>query len=584
MKDKKYRLIARTYREFLLPTLAMTMANNMALFVDSVLVSTFLGVARMPAIQLCYPVVSFVNMIYWMVGLGGSLLASNVLSDHDRDKASRIFSVSMASVVLFGALVAGLGTAFAPQVTSLLCRDASLRGEVMEYWGVLVLGMPFLCYIMSLSYFARADGSPKVGFWAVLISNLVNLSMDVVLIKVLGWGLRGAALATIIGYICGALYMLRYIKNKDRQFRFVNPFRGGTYLKDIRSIVVKGFPTASTQLYITLNTSILNAIVTVCGGTLGLQAFSIYNNSLFLAFIIFIGTAQTLSPIVSVYAHEGDYDRARYVLKRALCTALAGACALLVLFEAFPQIILALYAVKAPESVAVCTQAIRLYVFAYPGIAFFFVMTYYFQAIKKETISSVLTALEGFVFPVAFIGLLAPRFHMNGVWAGVILAEMLPAVVILLYLYISKKRCRSPYGLSLMLPLRVDENRYSFTVGMNVREAVKLSEEVESWLRERIDAPTAVRTCLALEEMLTGIVMANSEGRGTIDVVLRVDEQDVIIAMRDMGVGFNPALEDRRLGIEFDNVEVLNKIASEIKYDRSIGMNSTMIRLKICSI
>lgn len=254
------------------------------------------------------------------------------------------------------------------------------------------------------------------------------------------------------------------------------------------------------------------------------------------------------------------------------------------LFEAFPQIILTLYAVKSPDAVAVCTQAIRLFVFAYPGIAYFFVMSYYFQSIKRETIASVLTALEGFVFPVAFIGLLAPLFHMNGVWAGVILAESLPAVVIVLYMTISKKRCKSPYGLSLMLPLRVDENRYSFTISMNLREAVKLSEEVESWLRERIDATAALKTCLALEEMLTGIVMANTEGKGTIDVVLRVEDADVIISMRDMGVGFNPVLEDRELGIEFDNVEVLNRIASEIKYDRSIGMNATMIRLKRASV
>lgn len=378
--------------------------------------------------------------------------------------------------------------------------------------------------------------------------------------------------------------MLLYLKSKERQFRFVNPFKGGKFIADIRGIIVKGFPTASTQLYITLNTGILNAIVTVNGGSLGLQAFSIYNNSLFLAYNIFIGTAQTMSPIVSVYAHEGDYDRARYVLKRALRTALAGACALLLLFEAFPQIILTLYAVKSPDAVAVCTQAIRLFVFAYQGIAYFFVMSYYFQSIKRETIASVLTTLEGFVFPVAFIGLLAPLFQMNGVWAGVILAESLPAVVIVLYMTISKKRCKSPYGLSLMLPLRVDENRYSFTISMNLREAVKLSEEVESWLRERIDATAALKTCLALEEMLTGIVMANTEGKGTIDVVLRVEDADVIISMRDMGVGFNPVLEDRELGIEFDNVEVLNRIASEIKYDRSIGMNATMIRLKRASV
>lgn len=190
-----------------------------------------------------------------------------------------------------------------------------------------------------------------------------------------------------------------------------------------------------------------------------------------------------------------------------------------------------------------------------------------------------LTALESFVFPVAFIALLAPLFQMTGVWVGVIFAETVPALMIAIYLYVSKRHCNNQNGLSYMLPLHVDENRYSFTIQMDIKEAVKLSAEAENWMRERIEPKTAVRTCLALEEMLTGIVMANPDDRGTIDIVLRVENEDVIISMRDMGVGFNPVKEDRELGIKFDNVEVLNKIASEIKFDRSLGMNATMIRL-----
>ena len=114
----------------------------------------------------------------------------------------------------------------------------------------------------------------------------------------------------------------------------------------------------------------------------------------------------------------------------------------------------------------------------------------------------------------------------------------------------SKRRCNNQNGLSYMLPLHVDENRYSFTIRLNIKEAVKLSAEAENWMRERIEPKTAVKTCLALEEMLTGIVMANPDGRGTIDIVLRVEDEDVIISMRDMGVGFNPVKEGRELGIE----------------------------------
>ena len=303
MTEKRYKLITRKYKEFFWPTLAMTMANNMALFVDSVLVSTFIGVDKMPAVQLCFPIVAFVNMVYWMLGLGGSLLASNLKADHNRDAADRVFSVSMISVVAFGIAVAVLGSLFMPGISSVLCRDEMYLGDVRDYGRVLVCGMPLLCFIMSLSYFSRADGAPKTGFWAVVISNCVNLCMDTVLIKFCGMGIRGAALATVIGYVCGSLYMLRYLCSKKRQMHFVNPFRSGGFFRELKNISVKGIPTASSQLYIMLKTQILNTMITSNVGSVGLQLYSIYSNSLFLVYIVFIGTAQTLSPIVSVYAH-----------------------------------------------------------------------------------------------------------------------------------------------------------------------------------------------------------------------------------------------------------------------------------------
>ena len=57
------------------------------------------------------------------------------------------------------------------------------------------------------------------------------------------------------------------------------------------------------------------------------------------------------------------------------------------------------------------------------------------------------------------------------------------------------------------------------------------------------------------------------------------EEGDVVISIRDMGKEFNPTIEDKSLDLKFDNVYVLNRIASEIKYDRSIGMNLTLIRV-----
>lgn len=579
MTDNRYKLISKKYKDFFWPTLAMTMANNMALFVDSVLVSTFIGVEKMPAVQLCFPVVAFVNMVYWMLGLGGSLLASNLTADHERDKANRVFSVSMISVVIFGIAVAVFGLLFMPGISKLLCKDDMYLGDVRDYGRILVCGMPLLCFIMSLSYFSRADGSPKTGFWAVVISNCVNLCMDTVLIKFCGLGIKGAALATVIGYVCGSLFMLRYLCSKKRQMRFVSPFNDG-FFRDLKSISVKGIPTASSQLYIMLKTQILNTLITANVGSVGLQIFSIYSNSLFLVYIIFIGTAQTLSPIVSVYAHEGDYDRARFVLKRSVKTALGGAVGIGLLFAVFPQIILFLYGIKDPEVIDACKRGIRLYVLSYPGLAFFYIMSYYFQAIKKQRLAAIMTALEGLVFPVSFMAVLAPLFKMTGVWAAIIATDTAVSAVIIIYLMLSKKKHGKDDPESFLLPSEPSPDRLEFTVKMNVPDAVKLSAKAETWVKERLDSSVSVKTCLALEEMLTGIAEVNrSSPEEVVDVVLRQEDRCVVISMRDMGETFNPTIVEEDGEQRFDNISVLNKIAASIEYDRSIGMNSTMIRI-----
>ena len=133
----------------------------------------------------------------------------------------------MTTQMIFGVLATVLGSAFCGSLVGFLCHDAALMGDVMEYCSVLVLGIPLLCYIMSLSYFARSDGSPRLSFQAVLISNLINLAMDVVLMRIAHMGLRGAALATVLGYVGGAAWISRYLMAKNRQLRLVSPFAAG---------------------------------------------------------------------------------------------------------------------------------------------------------------------------------------------------------------------------------------------------------------------------------------------------------------------------------------------------------------------
>ena len=583
MNNRRYQLITDKFREFFFPTLSISMANNMAALVDAMLVSTFLGVNRLPAVQLCFPVVAFTSLFYGMFGTGGSLIAANAQADRDRGKACRVFSVSVTAVTGAGILAAFLGTVFRPQMIAMLCSDPSLRADVSEYYSVLVLGFPFMCLLMSLSFFVRSDGCAKMASHSILISNGVNLLMDCLLMKGFGAGLRGAALATIIGYLCGLLFLLiRYGRYPKRQFRLVSPIPSGTklFLADISAICGRGFPTAAFWLYLMISVRITNNLVLTYGGALGMQAYTICRNSMSLAYIFFIGTAQATTPFAGVYAHEGDYDRTRFILKQSVRIVMVAALLMVGVFSAFPRSLLWLFGAAASPDADYFCRAIRIFTLVYPGLAFTYLMNFYSQAIDQEKLSAVITFLEGLLFPVGLAYLLVPRFGMTGVWFALISSETITAVLIIMFLLWDTYGKKAPERRSCLLPLNNELTGCEFSVETDLQEIVRISEEASRYIEERTDHKTATITCLALEEMLTGIALANSGTKVAIDVLLRDTEDEVIISVRDTGVGFNPLLRDPSLSYTFSNAEVLQSIASQIKYNLVLGMNDTQICLR----
>ena len=106
-------------------------------------------------------------------------------------------------------------------------------------------------------------------------------------------------------------------------------------------------------------------------------------NSLFILYIFLIGTAQTMSPIVSVYFKEEDFSGVDYVIHRSLKIVLVSSLALSVLFIVYPQSLLMLYSVKNPVDVPVVLNALRIFAISYVGTAITFLYTFYSQAIQN---------------------------------------------------------------------------------------------------------------------------------------------------------------------------------------------------------
>ncbi|WP_295600611.1 MATE family efflux transporter [uncultured Methanobrevibacter sp.] len=574
MYERNYELLRSKFAEFFLPTLFTSMAGNICLFVDGLIVSFLLGAANLSAIQIVAPIITFVNLIYWMIGLGGSVLCSVAKAEFDDEKSNSYFSVAIISLLTIGIVIAIVGLIFSGSIAQFLCASQpELIPDVTSYFRSLVIGMPFLCYMMSLSYFIRADGIPTLPFRAILLANIINICFDFIYIQFFNLGIGGAALATSTGYLTGSIFISYYFFKSERTLQFIK-LKLSSFLSFLKGIVTSGFSSASTQLYLTLKLLIINSLIGIYVGNAGLVAFGICYNSLFILYIFLIGTSQTMSPIVSVYYKEEDYSGVNYIIRRSLKIVFVSSLALAVLFIICPQSLLMLYSVKDPAYVPVVLNAVRIFAISYVGTAITFLYTFYSQAIQKNQLSTIISLLEGLIFPIGFATVLSFVFGGNGIWISFALAELFTILFIFAYSRYLNRKTNGEFSGFFINKHNDDTKVCEYTIHGNIEEAVELSQEVQNYLEGN---KSAMVVSMAIEEMIVNIININDEV-DTIDVIVRNNDDNITISIKDTGIDFNPMTENDNL--EFDNISVLNRIADKIDYSRVLGLNSTVITIK----
>ena len=580
MYKRKYDLLSSKFNEFFLPTLMTSMAGNICIFIDSIIVSFLIGAVNLSAIQVASPLVTFINLIYWMVGLGGSVLCSIAKSEFNEEKSNSLFSVSIMSLIVLGILVLILGLLTKGTLIPMLTTSKEIIPLVDEFFTVLLFGMPFLCYLMSLSYFVRADGLPNLAFRSILLSNIVNIIMDFVYIKVFGFGIGGAALATATGYAVGSIYVSTYFFKSERTLEFysLSKIKLRNALNYFKEIATSGFSSASTQLFFTVQLLIYNAVIGVVLGQYGLTAYSVCRGCSYIIYMFLIGTSQTMSPIVSVYYQEEDYSGVDYVVKRALKIVLISSTALVLLFTLVPQTALTLYSVPNQAAPTV-VNALRIFMISFVGVAVTFLFTFYTQAIKRNKLSLSTSIIEGFVAPVGLLFILTPIMGGNGIWLSFVGAEVVTIIYIFIATKYISKKTNGEYGGFFINKKIPTSEVLDLTVGGTLKETVDVAHHIENYIKDLgIDDNKAKIVSLSVEEILVNIININ-ENLDSIDVLVKIQEEHILVGIKDQGIEFNPVIENDDL--KFDNISVLNKIADKIDYSRVLGLNSTVITIKI---
>ncbi len=572
-------LLGKKFNEYLLPTILSAMSILLASFVDGIIVSKLIDPDALSAVNLAEPVILFFQALFFLFGIGGLISISRALGERNRDKANSLFTLAIVGAVIASAVVTAAGTLFKDGIVSLICNEQKLTQMVSEYVSYSIYGSSFIIIVPTFVFIMRVDGMPKFSSAVLIVSNAVNLIMDIVYIKVFDMGIKGAALATVTGYAVGALMVLYYLCiYKKRTLRFVKP--GAAELKNIAELCTSGISSVLNTLLLFIKAIMLNRIVINAGGADAISAFSVCNFLLTFISMFVSGGADTMTPIVSMLSGEKDNKGIGIILKRTFAFVLCCCAAIIAIICLFPQAILAIFSVKSESKLAIGVPAVRIFSLSLIGMGISYIMMNYFQSVKHKAMSVMITLLRGIVLTVPLAYAMSKLFGVTGIWWSIVVSEMLTAAAAFAVSFMILRTKKDKY-ISVFLFERSADNSAVFDVSLEAKkaDAVSVSESICTFcLENSVDEQKAKYAGLLAEEMVEHIRRFNTEKVPQIDLFCKVLDDRVILSVRDNGAIFDPSNVDEDTQ-EFSNLKMIDSVADKVEYTRVIGLNNMLVEL-----
>ena len=423
--------IRKLYSKFLAASLGSALVMSIYSFVDTIAVGQSEGPAGSSAMAVITPLYGIIVFLAILCGIGGSVLMSNARGKGNEEKGNAYFT---ASILLMGWLTVIVWIAFGlfhKEIFTFFGADAEIMPKVMEYAEWIIWFFPVFIAPTFISSFIRNDGAPGLAMAAVMIGGCVNIFGDWFLVFPLGMGMKGAAIATVIGTSLQVLIMCSHFRSERCHLKFVKPYN---MCHSIWNILEIGFGASALELGTVTIAIMMNNQVMRYGGNTELAVYGVIAavGSLFQA--LFGGVGQAIQPLVSANYGAGKTERTQSFWKMSFVTVLVLGGLFTCIGEFFPVQLVRLFVNATPEVVEKTPTIVRLFYIIYLFLGTTVLSTYYLQSTMHDKMSMLVAVLRGIVIDGLLIFFLPIFFDINGVWLALPCSELIVAVIALLFI------------------------------------------------------------------------------------------------------------------------------------------------------
>ena len=304
--------------------------------IDTIFVGKGVGSLAIAALSIVLPMQIIIMGIGTMMGIGSASIISRALGRNRKDIAQNTFGNAIMLNLLISAFCMVLIYAFMDKFLVFFGASAQVLPYARDYAYITLAGFILLSFTLNSNSCIRAEGSPRAAMYAMGIGGIINIILDPIFIFVLGMGIKGAAIATIISQFVSTVYIILYILFSRSVFK-INLSVLKIRLPLAREILSLGFPSFIRTTMASFLILIFNKLLLFYGGDLYIAIMGIGLRLLSLVQMPLIGITQGFSTIAGFNYGARLYTRVKKVLGIAVLWSVIVAGAGFLLMMIFPR-------------------------------------------------------------------------------------------------------------------------------------------------------------------------------------------------------------------------------------------------------
>lgn len=331
---------------FAIPCVISMLINSVYNIVDQIFIGKGVGTLGNAATNVIFPLVIIFNAVAGLIGNGAAANLSLKLGEGKKEEGGKIVGSAVTVSIIFSIILSVIAYFFLPKLVYMFGCTENVYQYAVDYGKIIILGAPFMIIYSALSQLIRADGSPKYSMVLLVVGAVLNIILDPIFIFTFNMGVKGGAIATVIGQIVSFVMAILYLKKVKSVKLEKESFKVDKSITRTLGLGLSSFITQSTvlALFVFMNNMMTKyGALTKYGSDIPLSVYGVISkiNSLYISTIL--GISIGAQPIIGFNYGAGNYERVKETLRKVLTINLVVGLIFNIIFYLFPKEIVSIF-------------------------------------------------------------------------------------------------------------------------------------------------------------------------------------------------------------------------------------------------